>query len=222
VHRLLLLYYIIVRAPAPGAHRLVGVDASQTAAINAAVDKAEDDASFLWRSKSFLQQAVPVVDPPSPSRSSVSRFFNNLVSGRTGTGRVDPSQSFSVSTRAGARLPHTLSDATVVAKRELPVSKVSTPVLTFDLKIIVSFFQVATSLAAVLEIPWPSQFVNFINIFNIVRLMSLLEIQFIHCWLALICNIGQYGFHSVAITNVCEPSQCPSLSGLIVLVCCFK
>jgi hypothetical protein len=202
---LCLLYYIIVRAPAPGIRLVAGgpmgngnddndsdsnttktsgsaanaslhmlldgdnnpISPSTAAAIDAAAEKAEDDASFTWRSKAFLQSSLPSsllqtdrddIRPShnhgkedrsgSISRNSVSRLMVHSVSG-----------SFSV--RRPSTLPRSISDITVLEKTT--ISSLNNdgservdgaPILTFDLKIIVSFFQVATSLASVLEIPW--------------------------------------------------------------------
>jgi hypothetical protein len=41
------------------------------------------------------------------------------------------------------------------------------PNFTYKLKIIVSFLQVGTNLAYVVEIPWPSYYMDFMNVFNV-------------------------------------------------------
>jgi hypothetical protein len=55
-------------------------------------------------------------------------------------------------------------------KRQRFVRQMGRPNLTYKLKILLSFFQIATNLTYALRIPWPVTFSNFVNLFNFLNL----------------------------------------------------
>lgn len=63
--------------------------------------------------------------------------------------------------------------------------------LSFTLKIAIGFLQVATSLSAAADIPWPSAFLSFIDAFNVVNLDFL-------PWSSILC-ISQLDFYQKLI-----------------------